>query len=518
MDYILKIIPPIVLPKWMIECWLFFHTRKGSTEFEKTIRRLSYYATNHGAMSSLIWAYGSVSIFMMNKRRGRAFIRKCHEGFSIAQKEIVRLLPDIEAELPKLKKKYKEEVRRYRKNRVPPVPKYSSIGKAYSEAIFKSETLREIANAIAWQMAGNDGTKIRALIQGIQAHTEKRQLQEVYAEALKFSSNNDEFALVLDITSCVQVGDLLVRKADGRINLCELKKGAVNKDIQDLLEMPPKDILAQEKMSRLVEEKGLPFLKQFNRVLRQNKRMSQAIEYINNSIGTDIRFNLPRITNVEPIEVKTFHREVCDLMKAAKHNKSPKFIAIEECLIFGAFDNIRLKLSKGVCQKDFQHMVWHTLFEKWEDCPYGKKSSDEIIRKHFEYMNLPVWDMRDKVSCHTHTPLFINGLSDEMNLDILFERMSLFCYFSPELFIAQCQKMGVDASWITGREFNRLKNKIKFPLVDIHGGFVRLEDKNIEMVMHLGYGSLFKMIYEFLLPSSSISAIKKQFVEVPERM
>lgn len=142
------------------------------------------------------------------------FLEKCHYGFSVAQNEIVKSLPEIEAKIPQLRKSYREEVRRYKRDRNPPVPRYSNAGKAYSEQLFKSMLLREIANSIAWQILGNDGTKVRALIQGASpGPSQNAQLQSTLATVNKLNSEDkSSFALITDITSCIQVGDLLDMK------------------------------------------------------------------------------------------------------------------------------------------------------------------------------------------------------------------------------------------------------------------------------------------------------------------
>jgi len=162
-----NLIPPFVIPNKLIELWLALRAKKVHNDFERVVRRLSHYAVHHGARATCLRLFISLRVFMLSRKRKKVFIKKCHEGFNIVQNEIAKLLPEVESELPQLRRLYREEIRRYKKDRKPPVPRYSKIGKAYSEQLFKGMVLREIANSIVWQILDNDGTKVRALIQGV---------------------------------------------------------------------------------------------------------------------------------------------------------------------------------------------------------------------------------------------------------------------------------------------------------------------------------------------------------------
>lgn len=522
MVLIMKFIPPIIIPNKIIEFWLAHRVNKANTEFEKTVRRISHYAAHHGARSTCMRLFGSPRIFLLNTRRKKVFFEKCHYGFSVAQNEIIRLLPEIEAKIPQLRKSYREEVRRYKRDRKPPVPRYSKVGKAYSEQLFESMLLREVADSIAWQILGDDGTKVRALIQGVfPGPSQSAQLQSMLATVNKLNSEDkSSFVLITDITSCIQVGDLLVRLPTGQFGFYELKEGMVNDHIESLLTMSPTDHATRERFGELVSKYGKPFTKQLERVLRQKQRMQLASDYINESVGIDIQFNRPKITDVKPRSTVTYHKEVNQLLRIAK-KKGEQYLVIDECLILGAFNTVKLKRSNDVCKKDFQHQVWHMFFEDWSECPYGKEFDDKTVTKHFEYMLLPVWEMRDKVQLPTHRPIFITGLEESFVFDILFERISLFFYFSPQRFVALCKNKGIDASWVTGKEYLKIKSealKNKIILLDIHDGIIRIKYGGQKLIQDIALGTLFKIIYEFERPSAVVKLLREDMDTLPERL
>lgn len=518
----IKSIPPIVIPKRLIDFWLTFRTKRLKSGFEKTIRRLSYYATHHGARSTCMRLFISQHIFMQSRKRKEIFIKKCHEGFNVVQNEVVKLLPEIEIKLPQLRALYRDEVHRYKKVRKPPVPRYSKAGIAYSEQLFKSMVLREITNSIAWQILGNDGTKVRALIQGVSSGpSQKDNLQSMLTTANNLNSQDkNSFALITDITSCIQLGDLLLRLPTGQFGLCELKDGVVNDDIKSLLNMSPNDQTTADRFNKLADRHGKSFIRQFERVLKQKEKMQMALDYVNNSVGVDIQYKRPKITNIEPRATATYHKEVNQLLRLAKR-RGAGYLVIDDCLIIGAFNTVSLKRSNDVCKKDFQHQVWHMFFEDWSQCQYGKEFDEQKVMKHFEYMLLPVWDMRDKVNIPTHRPMFITGLKEEFVFDIIFDRMSLFFYFSPQKFVVVSRKKGIDASWITGREYNKAKAealKDKIVLLDIHDGLIRIKDDSQHLVQHVALGTLWRIIYEFERPAALVELYKEDLVDLPERM
>ncbi|MDD5417204.1 MAG: hypothetical protein PHU12_04500 [Candidatus Aenigmarchaeota archaeon] len=459
---------------------------------------------------------------MLNPKRREVFIKKCHEGFNIAQNEIAKLLPELEAKLPDLRILYRKEVGRFRKDRKPPIPRYSKAGIEYSKQLFYSAVLREIANAIAWQILGNDGTKVRALIQGIlPGPIQRSDLENTLKTANKLNlEDKTSFALIADITSCIQVGDLLMRLPTGQFGLCELKDGVVNKNIEDLLETSPVKQAAFDKFNRLADEFGESFVKQFRRVLRQRERMTMALEYINTSVGVDIQCKKPKITDVDPRVTVTYHKEINHLLRKAK-KKGEEYLIVDECLMLGVFNTVKLNRSSDVCKKDFQHQVWHTFFENWTECPYGKKSDEQKIKKHFEYMLLPAWEMKNKIHTPTHRPLFITGIAEDFVFDILFDRMALFLYFSPQKFVELCKKKEINAAWITGGEYRRIKGealKNKIVLLDIHDGIIRIKDRVQDFTQDIGLGMLYKIVYEFERPSSVVEAIKEDLLTLPERL
>ena len=517
-----KFIPSIIIPEKLIEYWLSFRAKKANSEFEKIIRRLSHYATHHGARSTCMRLFISMDIFIASSARKKAFFKKCHEGFSEAQNEIVKLLLELEAKIPELRSLYREEVRRYKKDRKTPIPRYSKGGLLYSDQLFKIAALKEIANSIAWQILGNDGTKVRALIQGVSpGPLQKENLKSVLMTASKLTSQGRaSFALITDITSCIQVGDLLIRLPSGQFGLCELKEGVVNDQIEFLLNMPPQDQTTADRFQRLANRYGNPFIKQFERVLKQKQRMKRAVDYINNSVGIDIQYKRPKITDVKPRLTVTYEKEVDGLLRAAKKH-GEKYLVVDECLVIGAFDNRKLKRSNDVCKMDFQHQAWHMFFEDWSECPYGKKYDEQKAVKHFEYMLLPIWKTKDKVHFPTHRPIFIAGLAEEFIFDILFDRMSLYFYFSPQRFVALCKKKEIDAVWITGKEYRKIKSDAlgdKIALLDIHDGIIQIKDESKSLVQNIGLGTLFKIIYEFERPSAIIEQIKEDLETLPDRL
>ncbi|WP_095021985.1 hypothetical protein [Bacillus thuringiensis] len=149
--------------------------------------------------------------------------------------------------------------------------------------------LRKTADAIAWQLLNNDITTIRRLYKHIPP-------VEVFNSNLKhdievveniFRENNTTFPLINDLTSFIQIGDLLVRGYDNpELRLMELKEGKVNQEIEQMIgeynEFP-----CDRRLYFQLAEKNAKFHKQFNRFIKQQTRALQTTGIINNGMGKD---------------------------------------------------------------------------------------------------------------------------------------------------------------------------------------------------------------------------------------
>jgi hypothetical protein len=129
---------------------------------------------------------------------------------------------------------------------------------------------RGLANAIAWQMLSGQTYIARQVFrkQTPVRLRERDNLQSVI-NAAKYAQGTDlcRFVLISDLTTFVQVGDLLIGEPlDGRITLVEVKEGEVNRAVGEFLESMPR---AEEKeIDDFLTRYGRKGFEQLGRLIR----------------------------------------------------------------------------------------------------------------------------------------------------------------------------------------------------------------------------------------------------------
>lgn len=159
------------------------------------------------------------------------------------------------------------------------------------------------------------------------------------------------FALVSDLTTFIQVGDLVqLDVRSHKIRILELKKGKVNKLIKDLLEDPGTPLTA-EGIEAIGQKFGSHTSKQIKRVIRQKERMKKIADIVEKREGEDVR----------GIYLKFFGAEI-----VTSHYIEPIIKAIEEARIKGAcsciIDDCLTIVSIKGSSREALHHFYHLRF------------------------------------------------------------------------------------------------------------------------------------------------------------
>jgi len=154
----------------------------------------------------------------------------CSEGFKIAQKLLINEIMTYQDLLSKKTIELKE-VRRQRN-----LTLEKDIKKGIKAIEQRVHNYYHIADGIAWQLLGCQIHVARRLNIGQKANKilDSSNIASSIKIADKINEAQNSFALISDLTSFVQIGDLLVR-SDNKISIIELKEGKINKEIKDYL-------------------------------------------------------------------------------------------------------------------------------------------------------------------------------------------------------------------------------------------------------------------------------------------
>lgn len=335
----------------------------GSRNFRRIVKRLNRYIFSYGSRKFSANSQNPYDPKSSDDRR--QFIRYCHEGYKKAHALI------LESTL-----KLEDEEKRFKS------------GKALAPTLHKNlhqrQVLKDFANSLAWIIAHNDESLARSWASGaaVDGYLIDKNLKSELKVVEYANSNPDGFAMLTDLTSCVQIGDVLVTTDGKPPLLLEIKEGDLNKEIVDLLEAPDPTGAEAEFRDKYKEE--LKALQQFERVKRQHDRMKLSETYARRK---DRRFDLALDAEVAIQDDKEpgehYLESIGNLCEQARE-KGYAAITIDDCLGVVA---IRRPISSARIW-DASHALYHLEDHEQEKCnPRGDGFSiDEFkIYNTFEY-------------------------------------------------------------------------------------------------------------------------------------
>jgi hypothetical protein len=273
---------------------------------EADLREAVRLATRHA-----IDSFGTGTRQEIEKIPREQFVARCHEGFDLAQKLILKNLLSLEQRLKELRAKILNQSKGKKKKELQRDEAVRALRREEDKIVGVTLAFRRVADTIAWQILSFNRVLMRS------THTsygERGYLSDTNiasaVEAIEHLRTPGEFYLINDLTLCLGsgAGDLLHVKADQSRGFVELKAGAENARIFDFLhgfgdhvEQQSKKIADGEQPrspeecqlhqflsanSDLLTDRGKQ--KQIERIMRQMDRMNSVLEYDRLNVGKDI--------------------------------------------------------------------------------------------------------------------------------------------------------------------------------------------------------------------------------------
>lgn len=405
-------------------------------------------------IADLAFAYGIRKVGGLDPTAATAeqkkrFVEACHEGYALAQHRLVEGLSQLEAATRQVKGLQKE-ARRQRERE-----KSEAAARLLETLHYQEMALRTIANGMAWMMLRDQRWVVRRLHQG-RAPTalSAANIESAIREADRINQDPRKFALLSDLTSCVQLGDLLVVdfSRDPAISYCiELKEGQKNYEILQFL-----DSFSRTGCPRaawfFAEEQGEAGLKQAERIARQQIRAAEAMKILETGEGVDPMSGKPIRIPDRVIEQESYDAELEALVEGARIN-GENVAVVEDCLWVGAYDAGRA-VFPSLMFKDHLH---HVLLKR-QDCLLPESPSDiseELLRR--QVVPYPITDLRQAIITPTSRPLFLRELSCQTIIDLVLGRVLVYIYLDLDRFLARSQTRGLGGRWQTRRERGRVK-------------------------------------------------------------
>ncbi len=410
----------------------------------------------------------------LSKNEFSAFIAKCHEGYKIAQKMLINEIMEYQGLLPKLKSDLKET--RRKRDKITEEQLTANI----QVINHRIRSFTHIADSIAWTMIGGEIHIARRF------HIGENEIKQLSASNLKhaietadeINKSLNHFALLSDLTSFIQLGDLLVKGEAGNF-VIELKEGIVNSNISDFLNnlKTNNEVFDEQKLSGF--DKGT--VKQIKRVIRQQERMNRASNVIRHDKGLtpdgrQIRVYTPQI------HTEKYLRELHE-MHLQLDEKTWSYNVIDNCLLIGMYRDE--SLDKG-----------------------GPFIIEAMLKEKAKNYTIIDWQ---SITDNLSEPIFNKPLSPDFVIDVLTGRIKVIMGLDYDSLIDCFNNVGLKTRWLTVIETKRHKT-IDNAIFTVNDMAIEILTPNGESQL-IGAGIITKILYDSIKPSN----LAKQFLNLNDQ-
>lgn len=438
---------------------------ESSLEFKKFVQEQMKYLRSYG-----IEKFGKMPT-VDRLEEYLKFVEYVHEGFGFCQNDIVKKLLTLESELD-LNTQLIVSARQKRDKTELQKLQASDTGIRWRISI-----CRKIADTLAWTILRQKIHIVRRFFMFQKPISLKSSnIHSMLEYVNDFNKKNPlKFVLISDLTSFIQIGDfVIIDRTNGHFSmiLAEFKEGEVNLRIRDFL-----DFFYESKcpiaLNYFIQEHGKKKFEQLERMVRQDIRESQITQIINTGKGIDPGTNLPMNIPDQYYNLKSFLPDVIALLNEADE-KSWAIKIIENCLYIGAY-----KSNSSI----------YRMFDFW-----------------LKYIGVkfPRYDYRTVLEFPLSRPPFILPIPEVMVEKLIFADLLLLFCLDFNRWMALGQKLyGMSCRWLSKKKSHKyiVENKKTRPII---------YDKRVMEIEYQGFkmqvsdGILFRTLYDFTLPSSTL--------------
>jgi hypothetical protein len=466
--------------------------------FEPTLRRLLDLAF-HAGIDALEKRGLKMDAIQGDAAARRRFFRGCHYGYDLAQRQIGDLVMEIDKERRELIKR-RRELRRLRE------PSVSVLDEKIYILETRERVLRRIIDAILATMFRFQTWMMRRLV--IDPKT-PRPPSDALRETLEYAiernaANRLRFCLVADLTTYVQLGDLIEIEIDPargiRMSIVELKEGKVNELLHEYLQekkfqLNPADLEElRADLGKHAPRQALRMLSQF-RVLREVEKIIKTDKGIDPSTKMEIRLSK------EPVATDSYVDAIvraCD--EADKTGVGAS--VVDNCLRIVAAQSSRIGGDLGAVAHCFFHMA-----NPSKPCLLQDKTQwqNEIL----EMRNIPIFVdlVEQNLRSAWGQPVFV-WLQDRRLLDVLTGRLRIFVQFDLDGFFKLAAEHGIKMSWVSGKEAEKIKrlSRVIPGSPGAHGVKAELPDGSSQTLL---LGFVGRAIADITTPRQLLELIKR---------
>jgi hypothetical protein len=440
-------------------------------KFEREIKSLIYYIREYGIQH--------VPIALDDMQRGPQkhsdFIASVHEGFSIAQNIVIENLRSILVEKKETKQALKEVHRNKDKEQ------QAFLSDKLKTLDYQEFAFRKIIDSIAWHFMDFEITSIRRLYMGhtVIDITDSNLESCIRTVRTLTIESPGSCAIISDLSSFVQVGDILYMNPDKGIKIIEVKEGKENAKISNIINEYTKT-KCDRYLYFALENETPKFKDQFNRYTEQIITADNAIKTIRTGEGFDKVTGLNITISQEEIALESFEEQVRTMLEKCS-NKGYEFTVIEGCLLLGVYDTS--KYSSKV-------------FNDWVNAVAIKTAIFDIRQSFFDPVGYP---------------LYLHDFSTNDIMSIITGKKVVKMTIDIDQWLKPLINDGFTYRWMTTKETTKLKQKAHTSklLLQVEGRGVAVSKDDFSLF--IGEGMFARMFEMFNKPSSLIKYNKEEY-------
>ncbi|MGM1052867.1 MAG: hypothetical protein ACQEXO_10765 [Pseudomonadota bacterium] len=344
--------------------------------------------------------------------------------------------------------------------------------------------LRSIMDVAVWQILSYELYVARRLYKEQKQPSLKHSSVESMKAAMDSMVSDDFYSIALlsDLTSFVQVGDLIAIEPGRGFGVVEVKEGEVNKRILEFSAFYEKT-QCNKALEFFRKREGEKVFKQFQRVMRQKARMDHFREVVQSgeSYDPDDHYQV-KISESEDLMV--FWDEILAKVIERTEERDWALDVIDRCLFVAAYRG-KFRLFSD------------SIFDAWFDKCSGNSK-------------FPKCNLIGCMSSPLALPVLSRGIPKEFMFDILFGRVVVRLGLDLDEFINLCNSMGLKARWSTRKEAEKIKKDTKGLLsYTVNKKMVLIESPHGEVP--LSDGVLLRIFYHGMSPVSVVKMLKNMF-------
>lgn len=437
----------------------------NNTKFSRELKTLIYYLREYG-IQHIDFKFNSLDSLPKEQVQIDQFMAQVHQGFFAAQDRTIYLLKKVLQEQKRLKVSLADARRQHDKELS------QKFLDSLNQVKFQERVLRKVMDGIAWQIFHYDLSTLRRLYCGQEPIdiTNSNLDSEIRFAEDYVRDNPDGFVLISDLTSFVQVGDVVALSKKDGTKIIELKEGEVNNKVFNLIDEAI-EVNCPKYLELKLKNEDEHFIKHLARAIKQIDKSSQAFKAISTGYGTDLLTGQEVRIIQDEIKLDTYS----DVMKKLSedcHKKGYAISVVEGCLLIGVYDTPKFP-------------SW--AFNMW---------TDEL------HIKMPIYDMRMSFYDPLSYPIFLQPFSDTFITKLISGEKVIKITLDIEQWLETLRKDGCTVKWMSKKETARVNSKLKGSnkMFDIDGQGIVVEKDG--MKLQIGQGIFSRLFTNFITPSS----------------